>query len=101
MITGINAEKLTDKNFTKKAVQKLLSNPGSITYGELKVCNAFNATMKVISIFYEGENFDSNKYTDEILSVICDGSAKTYEKWTISASVDKTSDSITINAIHN
>ncbi|MBQ9085300.1 MAG: hypothetical protein IJY24_06565 [Clostridia bacterium] len=97
VVTGINAEKLMDKNFTKNAVQKVFSNPGSITYGELKVCNAFNATMTVVSIFYEDENFD----TDEILSIICDRSAKTYENWTISASVDQTFDSITIKAIHN
>jgi hypothetical protein len=101
VVTEINAEKLMDKNFTKNAVQKLLSNPGSITYGELKVVNAFDATARVVSIFYEDENFDSNIYTDEILSIICERSAKTYENWTISASVDKTSDSITIKAIHN
>ena len=101
VVTGINAEKLMDKNFTKNAAQKLLANPGSITYGELKVCNAFNATMTVVSIFHEDENFDSNRYIDEILSIICDRSAKTYENWTISASVDQTSDSITIKAIHD
>ena len=101
VVTGINAEKLMDKNFTKNALQKLLSNPGSITRGELMVYDAFNATMAVVSIFYEDENFDSNRYTDEVLSIICDRSAKTYENWTISASVDQTSDSITIKAIHN
>ena len=101
VVTKINAKKLMDKNFTKNALQKLLSNPGSITRGELMVCDAFNATMAVVSIFYEDENFDSNRFTDEVLSIICDRSAKTYENWTISASVDQTSDSITIKAIHN
>ena len=101
VVTGINAGKLMNKNFTKNAVQKLLSNPSSITYGEHKVTKAFNATMKVVSVFYEDETFDSNNYIDEILSIICDNSAKTYENWTISASVDQTSDSITIKAIHN
>ena len=101
VVTGINAEKLMDKSFTKNAVQKIFTNPSSITYGELKVCKAFNATMTVISIFYEDENFNSDRFTDEILSIICDRSAKTYENWTISASVDQTSDSITIKAIHN
>ena len=101
VVTGINAEKLMDKNFTKNAVQKLLSDPSRITYGEHKVCNAFHATMMVVSIFYEDENFDSNRYTDEILSIICERSAKTYENWTISTSVDQASDSITIKAMHN
>ena len=101
VLTGINAEKLTDKNFTKNAIEILLSNPGNITYGQLKVCNAFNATMSVIGIFYEDNNFDSNDFTDEILSIICDKSSKTYENWTISTSIDQSSDSITIKAIHN
>lgn len=101
VVTGINAEELMDKNFTKNAFQKLLSNPGSITLRELMVCNAFNATMQVVSIFYEDENFDSNRYIDEILSIICDRNTKAYENWTISAFVDQTSDSITIKAIHN
>ena len=87
-----------DKNFTKNAVQKMLSDPGSITYGELKVAIAFSATMEVVSIFYEDKTGDGNKFFDEILSIICDNSAKTYENWTISASVDQTSDSITIKA---
>ena len=101
VVTGINAEKLTDKSFTKNAVQTLLSNPGNLTYGQLKVCNAFSAVLSVLGIFYEDENFDSNDFTDEILSIICDGSVKTHENWKISASVEQTSDRITIKAIHN
>lgn len=101
VLTGINAEALVNKNFAKKIVQKALSNPDSLTYGELKAFKAITEAMMVVSIFYEDENFDSNKYTDDILSIICEGSAKTYENWTISASVNQTSDSITIKAIHN
>ena len=101
VVTGINAEKLLDKSFTKNATQTLLSNPGGLTYGQLKVCNAFNATMSVVGIFYGDENFNSNDFIDEILNIICDGSAKTYENWTISTSVDQASDSITIKAMHN
>ena len=102
VVTGIYAEKLMDKNFTKNALQKLLSDPGSTTYGELKVCNAFEATMAVVVIFCEGETIvDDNYFIDEILSIICDRSAKTYKNWTITASVDQASDSISIKAINN
>ena len=101
VVTEINAEKLVDKNFTKNAVQILLSNPENLTYGDFKVCNAFSATMGVVGVFYGNENFDSNDFTDDILSIICDGSSKTYENWTVSAVVDQSSDSITIKATHN
>ena len=98
VVSDINASKLTDKSYTRKAVTTLLSNPGNITYGELMVCSAFQAAMQIIGIFYGDENFDSSAYTEEILSIICDGTEKTYNGWTVSAEVDQAADSITVKA---
>ena len=100
VVTEISANKLMDKTYTKNAVRKMLSDPGSVTYRELEVCNAVLATMSVVSIFSENENFEDNDF-NEVLSIICDRESKTYENWTISASVNQKNDSITIKAIHD
>lgn len=99
VVTNINASKLIDKSYTREAVNTLLTDSSKITYGELKVCNAFSATSNVVSLFTNDDSeFDSNAYTDEILSIICDASTKTYGDWKVSATIDKDADSITIVA---
>ena len=75
-VTNINASDLKNKSYTKRAVETMLDNPGKITYGQLQVCNGFNAVQDVIGIFYEDENFNANVFIDEALSVICDGAKK-------------------------
>ena len=99
VIATVNASDLSNKSYVRGAVNTLLTNPGKVTLGELKVCSAFNGAMQVVSIFYEGENFDSSAYTEEILGIICDGSSKTYDDWTVSATVNTDADSITIKAV--
>ena len=98
VVTGFDSECLMDKAFTRKAINKLLSNPYDVSYRQLKVCDAFYATASVVGIFHEDEHFDSNKYIEEILSIICDGNTKTYGDWTVSATVDQTSNILTIEA---
>ena len=53
--------------------------------------------MSVCGLFEEDENFNSNDFIEEILSIICDGATKTYDGWSISATVDTTADSITVS----
>ena len=99
IVTINNAETLMNENFKEKAHQSLLSNhPENLTHGQLQ---AVVATMGVVNIFWEEENSDINDYIDGILSIIYDGSERTYGNWTISASVDQASDILTIKAIHN
>ncbi|MBR2465332.1 MAG: hypothetical protein IKB38_00155 [Clostridia bacterium] len=100
VISDINASKLINKSYTRTAATTILNNPGKITYEQLKVCKAFNATMKIIGIFYNNVVV-AGDYIEDILNIICDENTKTYEGWTISASVDQTADSITIKATHN
>ena len=100
-LKNVNASSLTNKNYVRGAVEVLMSKPGNITYNELKVCNAFNATAQVVGIFYEDENFDSNAFTEEILNIVCSGSTRNYAGWAISASADTASDSIIIEATRN
>ena len=101
IVTNVSASSLKSKSYLKTLVTKMLTNPDKLTYGEFKACKAFNDTMKVTGIFYETENADADSYVDEILSIICDGSAKTYGNWTISTIIDQTADTITIKAIRN
>ncbi len=99
VLSGVNTAKLTDKSFTKTAVNTLLQDSSKITFGQLKVCNAFNATMNVVALFTEDDgNFNSDAFINEILEIICDGQSKTYGDWTVSATIDTANDSITISA---
>ena len=101
VVKGINASDLLNKTYAKKATNVLLTNPNNLTYAQLKVCNGISAMMGVVGIFYEDENFNAEDYIDEILSIICDGNSKTYGDWTVSANVNKSSDSLTIEAVHD
>lgn len=99
VVENINASNLRNKDFTLKAVNVLMNNASQLTYGQLKVCNAFSAVMSVHNLLVPDDgNFDSNDYVEEILSIICDGKSKSYENWTISAAIDTAADSITITA---
>lgn len=97
VVTGISAANLMDKSYTRTAVNILLTDSSKITFGQLKVCNGFSAVMSVCGLFEEDENFNSNDFIEEILSIICDGATKTYDGWSISATVDTTADSITVS----
>jgi hypothetical protein len=99
VVNDINATKLVDKSYTRKAVNILLEDWTKITYGEYQVAKAFSVTASIMGIFasQEGE-FDASAYVEEALSVICDGNVKTYGDWKISSSIDADADSITIVA---
>ena len=98
-LANINASNLVNKNYAHKAIYSLVNNPSKITYGELQACNAFYATMNVTSVFTNNDGeFDSDEYIEEILSIICDGNTKVYSGWKVSATVDVTTNSITISA---
>lgn len=99
VVTNINADDLADKSYTKKAVNILLEDSSKLTFGQLKVCNAFSATMSVVAMFTEDDgDFNSDAFIDEILGIVCDGNSKSYGDWTVSATIDQDADSITINA---
>ena len=85
VVANVNASKLLDKSYTSKAVNTLLTDPTKITYGELKVCNAFSAASSVVGLFADDGEFDTNAYVEEIINIICDGSTKTYGDWKVSA----------------
>ena len=97
-VTGINAAKVQDQSVLKNAVDTLMSDPGKLTYNELRACNAFLAVLNVIAVFCGDDDFDSNALINDILSIICNGSTKTYDNWSVSASVDEDSDSIIVKA---
>ena len=103
VVTSINASNLMDKTFTRKAVTTLLTDSSKVTYGQFKACNAFIAVMNSVSLVSESddEEFNANDYIEEILSIICDGTSKTYGNWTISATVNTAADSITVSATSN
>ena len=99
VLTDINAENLIDKNYTKNAVNTMLNNSSQLTFGEYKVCKAFGAVMAIAEIFIEDlDNYDANALIDELLGIICNGKSQEYNGWTISASVDQKSNSITVYA---
>ena len=99
VVTGINASKLTDKSYTRKAVNTLLTNPSNITFGEYKVCKAFSATVSIVSLFVNDDgSMDSSAFDEEILNIVCDGNTNTYGEWKVSATIDNDADSITIVA---
>ena len=102
VVTDVNASELVVKSTTRKAAETLLSNSANLTYGQYKICNAFNAVVQITSIFIEDTNsLSADAYTEDVLSIICDSTAKTYGNWTVSAVVNQASDSITIKAVHN
>lgn len=98
VITSVNAKDLSSKSFMRSAVKNLMNNPSKMTYGQYKSTKAFSAMVNIDGLFMAGESedFNSDVYIDEILSVICDGTARTHNNWTISASIDTANDSITI-----
>ena len=97
VVTNVNASSITSDYLTK-AINKLSTNPGSITYGELKSCYTFLSIAGICSLFEDDDsNFDSSQFINEIVSVICNGKSKTYDNWTITAQLDKTNDKITIS----
>ena len=96
VVEDINATKLSDKAFTKTAVNTMLSNPSGITFGQLKVCNAVLAMMSISQLLNKSEgDFNSDAYVEEILSIVCEGNTKQYGGWSVSAVIDQAADSIT------
>ncbi len=100
VLSGVNTSKLVDKDYTRKAVNVLLTDSSKLTFAQLKVCNAFSATMSIANLLEDDddESFDANTYTEDLLTVLCDGQSREYGSWTLSASIDEEADSITISA---
>ena len=100
VVNNVNASNLVNKEFTREAVNVLLTNSSKIPYGQLKACNGFNAVMAVCGLFEEDEgDFDANAFTETVLSIICNNQKQTYENWTVSATVNTADDSITVSAV--
>ena len=98
VVTGINANDI-NPNSLKSAVNILLTDYSKITYGQLKMCYAFSAMVSVDNIFKDDSSeFDEEAYINEIISVICNGNSLQHDNWTISASINQATDSITISA---
>lgn len=101
VVTDVNASKLASKSFMKEAIVTIMSNPGNATYGMLKAYKACGATMQVMMIFNDDDDFNAATFIEESLNIICDGQTATYGSWAISAVVDRSNDSITIRAERN
>ena len=101
VVSGVDASNLSNKTFIKNAVTVLLTDSSQLTFGQYKVCKAFSAVMYTCDLFDKDDDadFDSDEYIDEILAILCDGTDKTYENWTVSAKVNVSEDSITVSAV--
>lgn len=86
---------LRSKENVKSAVKKLSSGKSSTLF-EFSMFDAFCETMIIVGLFYNTENFDSGAYIEELLSILCDGRKKTYNGWTISATINETANNVTI-----
>lgn len=99
VLEGVNAEDLVDKNYCQEAIAAILSGDTSvITIGHIKVSKAISALMAV-DLLLSGEDegsFDSSAYVNTLLGIICDGKSQNYGNWTVSVTVNKEADSITI-----
>lgn len=100
VVTGISAENLLNKNYTRTAINTLLTDSSNVTMGQLMVCNGFSAVMSACALFEEDEEeeeFNYNDFVEDVLEIICDGATKTYDGWKISSTVDATANSITVS----
>ena len=86
---------LKSKEITRSVVKEAQSGK-SLTYHNYLVYTAFCDTMQVVGLIYDKENFDGDAYIEELLSILCDGSTKTYNGWTVSVTMDQSTESITI-----
>ena len=94
-ISSINAENLLDKSYARNAINHLLQ--GVARPQEYQVCMGILPVMQVISIF-DKTSQETDAFYEKVLSVICDGKVLEYDGWSISSSVNQSTDSITITA---
>lgn len=101
VVEGVNADDLVDKEYSRNAIATVLTGDSSkITLGHLKVSKAISPLMSIDVLLGGNEDdFNSDAFVDKILGIICDGKTAEYNGWTVSATVDQDSDSITILVI--
>lgn len=101
VLSNVHARGLIDKEYTRTTVRFIFLNGvnDSLTVGQLQMFEAVAATNSIVSLFYEAtEDFNSSEFTEELLTIICDGNSRQYNGWTISASIDQETDSLKVNA---
>lgn len=101
VLNNVHARGLIDKEYTRTTVLFMLRNGvnDSLTIGQLQMFEAVAATNSIVGLFYETtEDFNSSEFTEELLTIICDGNSRQYNGWTISASIDQEADSLKVNA---
>ena len=86
---------LKNKENTRSVVKEAQSG-GGVTYHDYQVYSAFCDTMLVVGLIYDKENFNGDTYIEELLSILCDGSVKTYNGWTVSVTINQSTENITI-----
>ena len=99
VLSDVNASNLKDKNYTRKAVNTVMTNVYNSTLGQYRASTAFSATLYIVGIFHESEEFNADSFIEEILEIICDGKSRTYKGWSISANINEATDTITIKAV--
>lgn len=101
VVEEVNADDLIDKDYTREAVDALLSGKVSeMTFGQFKVSKAFSPLVCIEALLTgESDDFDANTMTDKLLGVICDGKTAEYDNWKLSAVVDQENDSMTISVV--
>ena len=97
IIENVDTQKLSDKNFCENAFYKVLSgNTASLTYSDFLSMGVFVSLMSIVNILYSSEEFNAVQYTEEMLSIICDGNTQKYNDWSVSAEKDEVNNSVTI-----
>ena len=101
VVEGVNAEYLVDKEYTREAIEAVLTGDTSqITFGQIKVCKAIAPLMSIEALLSGvDDNFSSNAFIKKILSITCDGKTVEYDGWAVSVEVDHDNDSIIIKVV--
>lgn len=102
IIENVDTQKLSDKNFCEKAFYEVLSgNPTSLTYSDFMSMGVFVSLMSIVNLLYISEEFNAIQYTEELLSIVCDGNTQKYNNWSVSVKMDEVNNSATIVAVWN
>lgn len=97
VISDIGSEYLIDKAVMRKIILIFLEDVTKLPYNQIKTALAFSDTwgLKML-IDPNDENLSITTEIEDVLEILCDGKSKQYDNWTISASVNKETDSLTI-----
>lgn len=90
---------LSDKDAMLEVIDKMTNGRiGEVTLGEAKASKAYLAVMQLYIALGADMNVSAEKFSDETLSVLTDGTSLTVNGWAISASLDANADTAAITA---